>query len=182
MDIHRWLEETAEAEAPEKPAETAATKSLRPPQQPRHVFRAKRARQRTESDSSILAPQPHPHKAPLEAPNPPAEDETNASACSEASGCSHNATTESDPSSHRYARRPRHKTRPECYEPKRSKESTKHVHPSRKNKSKKSESRSKNKRRKKADSSAGQTFHAKNVSKDRLTVRAYSHAVPERLY
>lgn len=177
MDIQRWLDETAEAETPQKPVETTATNFFYPTEQPKPVFVAKRKRPRTKSDSSILALQPTPRKAPLKAPGLPVEDGTDASACSEESRSSHSYSTESDSSSHYYARKPRRKTRPDRYEPKRSKESRKHVHPSRRDKSKKSKARSKNKRRKHADSAAGQTFHAKNVSQDRLTVRVALHVV-----
>ncbi|KAH7379337.1 hypothetical protein DE146DRAFT_774223 [Phaeosphaeria sp. MPI-PUGE-AT-0046c] len=171
MDIHRWLDETVEIEAPQKPAETTTSDFFCPPGQPRRVLRAKRAQQHTKSDSSILAPQSRLHTTPPKPPGIPDEDDTNASACSEASRSSHNSPAERDLSSHCYARRPRHKTRPERYEPKRGKESKNHVHASRKGKSTKSASRSKSKKRKKTENAAGQTFHAKNVSRDRLTLK-----------
>jgi hypothetical protein len=170
MDIQKWLNETADASAPPDPAQTAGSTFFQRPEKAKPVFKEKHAPKRSKSDSSLLDPQPPTHKAPPKRPKAPAEKSPDPSARSEASSPSHSESAGSESSSHRYARKPRRKTRVERYEPKVVDERGKHAHRSRKDKSKKS--RRKPTRKKGEQSGSGQGFHANNVSKDRLTVRA----------
>jgi hypothetical protein len=177
MDIQRWLKETAEAGPPPIPVKDPGSAFFPHNERARLVFEEKHAQKRSKSDSSLLVPQPHSHVAPAKEPKLSIGKATDASACSEASRSSRNGSTESESSSQRYARRPRRKTRPERYEPKPNKERGKHIHQSRKDESKKSRRKFKRKKGEKSDSGVAQSFHAKNVSRDRLTVRAAGHAV-----
>jgi hypothetical protein len=179
MDIQRWLDEIVDAENPLVPAQTSGPNFLHRPDKPKSVFRKQRVPKRTKSDSSVLAPQPH-------SPNAPSEKRKrkrsinripDMDSCSEVSRPSHNASTESKPSSACYARKPRRKTRLGRYEPKQHKEPAKYAHHSRKSESKRSKCTSTRKKGEMMDSGVAQTFQAKNVSRDRLTVRAVGHAV-----
>jgi hypothetical protein len=176
MDIERWLNETAEVEPLPKPTHTSGSNFFQPPATGRPVFKDKRARKRTKSDSSLLVPHPHSYTAPKE-PTLPNEEGSGESTHSEESHPSHNSSIESASLSQHYARKPRRKTRPERYEPKQPKERGQHIHQSRRNELKRSRRKSKGKKGEKLDSGVAQTFHAKNVSRDRLTVRAAGHAV-----
>jgi hypothetical protein len=178
MDIHKWLEETAEAKAPLDPPRVPGQDFFHRLENPKQVFDRKGAQKQGKSDSSLLEPQPQSHQAPLARPKPLTEQPSGASAYSKTSHPSHCDSTDSESASQRYARKPRRKTRLERYEPSfKQKERGKHVHQSRKDESKKSRRKSKRKKGEKAGSAIAQTFHAKNVSGDRLTVRAASDAV-----
>lgn len=177
MDIQRWLKETAEAGLPPIPFKDPGSAFFHRPERSKPVFKETHTRKRTKSDSSLLVSQPHSHVAPPGNPELPIETASAASVYSEASRRSRTDSTESESSSQSYARRPRRKTRPERYEPKANKERGKHVHPSRKDESKKPRRKSKHKKGEKSDGGVAQSFHAKNVSRDRLTVRAAVHAV-----
>jgi hypothetical protein len=174
MDIQRWLNETIETEPPPKPAHTPASDFSHPAEKVRPVFKQQRARKGTKSDSSLLDPRPHSHTVPTESKLPSGEN-TRESAYSEASRSSRNGSVGSE-SSQPYARKPRHKTGPERYQPKQPKERGQHVHQSRKDKSKRLKRKSKGTKNEKRDSGIAQTFLAKNVPRDRLTVRAAGHA------
>jgi hypothetical protein len=174
MDIRKWLNETEDAEAT-NPAPRSGANLFLPVEKVKPVFADKRASKRTKSDSSLLDPRPsHPkrHKAT-------SGESADASASSEASPTDRDPSNLSDASSQRFARKPRRKTRPERYEPslKRNKERGKHIHQSRRDKSKKTGRKSKRKKEEKPGSGIGQDFQAKNVSKDRLTVRTAMYAV-----
>ena len=177
MDIHRWLEETAGAKVPPDLAQTPGSNIVQRAEKLKPVFKEKRAPKRSKSDSSLLDPQPHSRRAPPKESKPSTEESSDASVYSKASRPSRNGSTESESSSHHYAQKPRHKTRLERYEPKQNKERGKHVHQSRKDESKKSRRKSKRKKGEKSGSGVAQNFHAKNVSRDRLTVRVAGHAV-----
>jgi hypothetical protein len=164
MDIQAWLNDTVEAEAPEVPVQTAACNFFSRPEQPKPVFQEKRAQKRCRSDSSLLVPQSHSQIVPPHEPDTPTEYDPAGSVGDE-------------PSSERYVRRPRRKTRPERYEPKQNRGRGKYVHQSRKDESKKTRRTSRCKKEEKVEGGVGQSFHAKNVSRDRLTVRATGHAV-----
>jgi hypothetical protein len=175
MDIQRWLNGTAEADPPLKSISTSGPDFSHRPEKVRPVFKQRRVRTGTKSDSSLLDPHPHSHTAPKK-PKQPSGKRSDESAYSEASRPSRNSSAESE-SSQPYARKPRRKTRPERYQPKQPKERGRHVHQSRKDKSKRSKRKSKGNKDEKPDSGVAQTFHAKNVSRDRLTVRAAGYAV-----
>jgi hypothetical protein len=106
-------------------------------------------KRRRRSDSSMLDPRP-----PASSPHASLDDSADEAL---------QATCSDSSSSTRYARKPRRKTRPERYEP------GSHAHRHRKDESKK---RRRKPRRKRGDKPPGamQTFQAKNVSGDRLTV------------
>jgi hypothetical protein len=174
MDIHKWLEETADAKAPADGPSKSVSNFFQPVKKAKPVFEHWPAPERSKSDSSLLDPQPlrraPPRKHKLS--NEKSGEES-------ASGASQpqDESTGSEASSHRYARKPRRKTRPDRYEPspERNKARGKHIHASRKSESKKT--RRKSKRKKEEPGGIGQTFQAKNVTRDRLTVRAAVYAV-----
>jgi len=176
MDIQKWLDDTAEAKAPPDSTETPGSNFFQRAEKPKPVFKEKHGRKRRQSDSSLLDPQPHAHKAPPKESKPPTECSPDASLYSDASRPSRSDSAESESSSHRYARKPRRKTRLERYEPKPVKERGKHVHRSRKDESKQTRRKSKRKKVEKSGSAVAQSFHAKNVSRDRLTVRTSGYA------
>jgi hypothetical protein len=173
MNIQRWLSGIVDLQVSSVPAQTATSDVFHRPEKPRPVFDEHRAPNRSKSDSSLLVPRSHSHRASPNVPKPSTENGANrADSEGSQSGCSEN--TESESSSQRYARKPRHKTRLERYEPKQHKEPAKHVHQSRKSESKRLKRKSKRKKGEQSDSGVAQNFHAKNVSGDRLTVRAVS--------
>jgi hypothetical protein len=176
MDIQRWLDEIARAEPPLKRDPASGSEVVQLPEKARPSFKDKRARKRTKSDSSLLVPRPHSHTAPKE-PELPSGQGSGESVYSKASHTSRRSSAQSALSSQLYARKPRRKTRPERYQPKQPKERGQHIHESRKDKSKRSRRKSKGEKAGKLDGCVAQTFHAKNVSGDRLTVRAAGHAV-----
>ncbi|KAF2831294.1 hypothetical protein CC86DRAFT_463214 [Ophiobolus disseminans] len=173
MDIQKWLDDTAEVHmhAPPNPAQTPGSGFFQRPEKPKPVFKEKHAPKRCKSDSSLLDPQPHPHKAPPKESKPPTEGSLDASAYSEVSRPSRSDSAESVSSNHRYARKPRRKTRLERYEPKPVKERGKHIHHSRKDESNKTRRESKRRKGEKLGSGVAQSFRAKNVSGDRLTLK-----------
>ncbi|KAJ4372204.1 hypothetical protein N0V83_003978 [Neocucurbitaria cava] len=171
MDIRRWLEETVQPEhLSSLPGNTIAASFCH--KKPGPTTSKRHRREQSKSDSSLLDP-PLREKPPTRKQKRTAEASTDHSAGSEASHPTHSETTESDVSSHRYARRPRRKTHPERYEPssKAVKERGKHAYRSRKGESNKSQRKSKRKKCEKACSGTVQCFHAKNVSGDRLTLK-----------
>jgi hypothetical protein len=174
MDIQKWLSEIVDTEAPSVPAQTSRSDFFHRAEKPRSVFDEQCAQRRSKSDSSLLVLQPHLHEAPPNEPKNSTENRADVRAGSEVSHSSRSETTESESSSRHYARKPRRKTRLERYEPKQHKEPAKHVHQSRKSESKRLKRKSKRKKGEQSDSGVAQNFHAKNVSGDRLTVRAVS--------
>jgi len=169
MDIRKWLDETVLPEQP--PSLPDHHRSLVPLFQPRAIeqtHREKHGRKRSTSDSSLLDTRPQRRKTS------PIEDvaDVEKNACSEAS---HPASQSSGGSklSQKYARRPRHKTRPERYEAtaKEVKKRGTHTHRLRKGETKKTKRKSKSKNAEKSGPSTVQSFQAKNVPSDRLTVR-----------
>jgi hypothetical protein len=174
MDIQKWLSEVVDTKAHHVPAQTSKSDFFNRPEKPKSVFDGPCAPRRSKSDSSLLVPQTHSHKAPSNQPKHSTENEVNVRVNSEVSHSSCSESTESESSSERYARKPRCKTRLERYEPKQHKEPAKHVHQSRKSESKRPRRKSKRRKREKSDSGVAQNFHAKNILGDRLTVRAVS--------
>jgi hypothetical protein len=175
MDIRRWLDDTVDAEAPLSPQSKPGFPSLLRPERSKHHFEDARGRKRSKSDSSLLAPQSQLPNVPTSGRSSPAYRSVGDSACSEVSHPTHSGSAQSESSSQLYARKPRRKTRPDRYEPssKQYEGRGKHVHRSRKGDGKKS--RRASRRKKKGDklgTGIEQSFHAKNVTSDRLTVGA----------
>jgi hypothetical protein len=168
MDIRKWLNETVLPKQPPSPPDQRSLPPLLETGETEHAHRGKRRRKRSTSDSSLLDIRPRRKKTP---PTDDAAD-VEGSACSEAF---HPASQSSGSSklSQKYARRPRHKTRPERYEPaaKEVKERGTHTHRRRKGESKKAKRKAKSRKAEKPGTSIVQSFHAKNVPSDRLTVR-----------
>jgi hypothetical protein len=172
MDIRKWLEETVLPERPPSLSEQRHMPEFLRPKNAEKAPREKRRRKPTSSDSSLLDARPV-HKE-----SPPVEEEADSRASTSESACSdvyhHTRSSESSIASQPYARQPRRKTRLERYEPasKHAKERGTQAGRHRKGKS----DTKRKSRRKKGDKpkiSLAQSFHAKNVPKDRLTVSAH---------
>jgi len=170
MNIHKWLEEIKDAEAPHNPEQTAGATFFQRTEHSRPVFKEKRTAKRSRSDSSLLEPRPHTQMTPPKKPKLATKGKSVASALSEASEPDQSDSAESESSSDRYARKPRRKTRPERYQPKPVVQRVKHVHKSGKGESKKTRRKSRRKKGEQSCSGVAESFQAKNVSKDRLTV------------
>lgn len=173
MDIHRWL---AETETP-TPFGQPAVEPFLLPKKPNSVPGARRKRKRSSTDSSLLkAPSPQPRRKGVLAIEPDRLEAREAvdRARSDVSHSTRSDSASNSSTGQRYARKPRRKTCLDRYETDTKKgrgpEGT--THPSRKRESRKSKRRPKRKKSENAYSRTGQNFHAKNVPKDRLTVRA----------
>lgn len=179
MDVRRWLEETKTPGPPAslglpagQHAREGAPRDAAKQSSPNRR-KCKRPQRHTSSDSSLLWPdRANGHGQPVtqksgngdRARQHTASDKAASHYSSELSGSADRSEFE------RYARRPRRKTRPEIYEPKAGKKRSKRTHGSRKNRH--APLREKDRRRTRPrQSDLAQTFHAKNVAKDRLTVR-----------
>ncbi|KAH7076838.1 hypothetical protein BKA63DRAFT_291321 [Paraphoma chrysanthemicola] len=172
MDIGKWLDETEDAEQSLNPPRPPGHDFLRRVGKPKPMFRQKGTPTRSRSDSSLLEPQPQSHRAPPAHPKPLTEQPSDADAYSKVSCPSRGDSAESESSSQRYARKPRRKTRLERYEPTSKKqERGKYVHHSRKGESTKSKRKSKRMKGEGPANGMANTFHAKNVSGDRLTLK-----------
>jgi hypothetical protein len=130
--------------------ETVQPEAPREPVRLQQIAEPVKRKRRRNSDTSILDPRP-----PASSPHESVDDST---------GDVLQATCSDSSSSNRYARKPRRKTRPERYGP--------GSHANRDHKSESQKTRRKP-RRKKGEKPPGvmQAFQAKNVSRDRLTVR-----------
>lgn len=176
MDIKKWLNETADARTPPGPGQTSATSFFQHPEKSRPVFDQKRAAKRKKSDSSLLNLQTSAKGTPPKRSTASTVGRRAASEHSEASRPSQSDSAGSKSPRHQFARKPRHKTRLERYKPKHVKGRGDHAHQSRKDESKKPRRKSKCKKGDPSGSGIAVGFHAKNVSRDRLTVRAAGHA------
>jgi hypothetical protein len=168
MDIRKWLDETVLPEQP--PSLPDHHRSLLPPFQPSAIeqtHRERHKRKRSTSDSSLLDTRPQRKKTS------PIEDvaDVEKNACSKTSHPA-SQSSGSSKSSQKYARRPRHKARPERYEAtaKEVKKRGTHTHRLRKGETKKTKRKSKSKSAEKSGTGIVQSFQAKNVPSDRLTV------------
>lgn len=179
MDVRKWLDETVQPDLLPVPPEQLDFESFVCPKMPDPVATGKRRRKRSKSDSSLLDPPPRRSKTRVNEHKPSTRESVSEGTNSKASNSIRSCSSKSIVSSQRYARKPRHKTRPERYErpSKDVKEPRKHAHRGQKNEVK--NSRRKAKRKKGAISGSGilQNFHTKNVSGDRLTVRTIIRAV-----
>ena len=168
MDIQKWLDETVLPEQPPSPPDHGSLPPLFQSREIGQTHREKRRRERSMSDSSLLDIRPQRRRAS------PIEDvaDVEKNACSEASHPA-SQSSRSSKSSKKYARRPRHKTRPDRYEATANeiKKRGTHTHRLRKGETKKTKRKSKSKNAEKLGTGIIQSFQAKNVPSDRLTVR-----------
>ncbi|KAF2001205.1 hypothetical protein P154DRAFT_619550 [Amniculicola lignicola CBS 123094] len=172
MDIRKWLEETALPEQPPSLPEQLGLPPFLHPKEPQQTARAQRRRKRSTSDSSLLEARPRRRETPPVVHTADIDSGSDESACSEGSH-SADQSSGSSAASQRYARRSRRKTRLEHYEP-----AAKHVRERGKQGNRHRAAESKRTRRKarrnKTDRQGVglvQSFHAKNVPKDRLTLK-----------
>lgn len=175
MDIRRWLAEI-ENPVPCKQSDLAHI-SLPDP-----ASNVRRIRKQTPSDSSLLeetSPQLRPRRTTKVERECRDVEGVVGSGRSGTSQPSRSKWTNSIASSERFARRRRHKTRSDKYDP-RSKRSTKHDESrSRRRKSESSKSKRKSQRKSKRQgverthNGIGQEFWARNVTRDRLTVSVW---------
>jgi hypothetical protein len=162
MDINQWIESLEQANPPSKPPLSD--------DQPH----ATRKRRRGSGTSSLLEPFVNRERRDIKDRQPVvsvSSSSSNPSDATPASTSSASSAPSISSSSERYQRRPRHRTNADKYhlKPKSKSQSRK-----KKKKEKEKEKKSKHARRKKRKSKAVtglvQTFQAKNVPKDRLTV------------
>ncbi|KAH7399267.1 hypothetical protein BKA66DRAFT_508217 [Pyrenochaeta sp. MPI-SDFR-AT-0127] len=175
MDIRRWLDETVQPGiSPNQLKQLDIQPFLRTDQpEPKPVLKARYRRKRSISDSSLLDPPAPRTQVQTKKRRPPTGRFTDNGTEGEVSSATHSESFASNTSSKRYARQPRRKTRPERYIPssKAIKERGKHAHRTRQGESKNSRRKPKRKKGKKPNSGIVQSFHAKNVSGDRLTLK-----------
>jgi hypothetical protein len=167
MDIRNWLRETVQP----KPVFRQDFEPFRS----KHIDSASPRKHRVHgtSDSSLLDV-PHRQASVLSNKgNRPNERNANEHAESDDSQSSYSNAAGTDSSRQRYARRPRYKTRPERYDPshKATGEQKKNAHHGKRDESNKSRHKPKRRKTEKLGRGAIHDFRAKNVSKDRLTVR-----------
>jgi hypothetical protein len=167
MDIRRWLEDTELPEQPPSPPEPLRLQAF---SQPNKVETAPedrpRRRKRSVTDSSLLDSCPR-HKRALAA-----EEQSASDRCGASDRDADASSSGSSPSSQLYARKPRRKTRPERYEPAKDvKERGTQVYRHRKGESKKARRKTRRRKGDRPDHGVVQSFQAKNVPRDRLTVR-----------
>lgn len=172
MDIRKWL---AETEVPVS-SELPEWDRFLLPRQPGTVPDARRRRKHSSSDSSlskVASPQPRRKGDTAKKLDgceiPDVVNERPSDTSHSISGRS----TSSSYASQRYARKPRRKTREDKYDvgSGRGKERDSGRRASRKSESKKSKRKSRRRKDGKTHNGIGQEFQAKNVSRDRLTVR-----------
>jgi hypothetical protein len=182
MDINQWLQNTAEAaERPTLPDQLGFPAFLHPKDRPVGEPSAKRHGKRRvhSADSSILeleelAAKPltwskRPEQVPHDVDRSSSPDATNGWPTSEAVSGSYD--------SDRYRRKPRRKTRPGRYDAKPVKRASKGPEKRKQKRSSKDPKDSKPFKKRKKEKAGGLTavvneFHAKNVPRQRLTVRA----------
>ena len=172
MDIQEWLDKTALPRQPSSLPDQFEPSAPLTAKETEKKRRERRRRRYSTSDSSLLDMCPTHKKAP------PVEYELGAegNVCSSAShseGHSEGISGSSSISNQMYARQPRRKTRLGRYNPstRDGRERGKHAHWRRKGESKKRKRKSKPKKGVKPGGGIIQSFHAKNVPSDRLTVR-----------
>ena len=177
MDINKWLESTI---LPQQESSLPEKLGLPPFLHPKENYKAllastdkqPRKRRHTTSDSSFLETRQHYQTSPIEH-EVEIDNKPNDKLPTNASSSSDRSSSVSDTSDHPYGRKPRHKTRPDIYEPKSDqvKERGMQKHRRGKGESKKTKGKSRRKKTEKLGIGLVQSFHAKNVPKDRLTVR-----------
>ncbi|KAF2261887.1 hypothetical protein CC78DRAFT_339478 [Lojkania enalia] len=173
MDIRKWLDETVLPERPPGLPEQLGLPAFLCPKEVEEPPREKRRPKRSASDSSMLEACPARIKTPRIEHGVDIDDSTSSdSACSNASQHTTRSSGSSS-SSQQYARRPRRKTRRERYEPaaKDVKARGTLVYRHRKRESRKTKRKSRRSKTDKPGIGLVQSFHAKNIPRDRLTLR-----------
>ena len=178
MDIRKWLAETVQPNLSLNLVQQSSIEASLRPRKSKPVIDTSRRLDPSKSDSSLLDPRPQQEEISTnERSRVPKRDPYHKTK-SNVSQATQSESSQSDTSSQQYTRKPRRKTRPERYQPssKVIQERGKLIHQSRKGESKKMRRKSKRKKREKPGTDMMQNFHAKNVSGDRLTVRAATYA------
>ena len=167
MDIQKWLNETLLPRQPPGPTHFSRI----PPDGSGQAAQSDRdERKLGASDSSVIEALPRPSM--VSPARLQAVQEHSRIAQDNPSSSSHNGSG-SDGSSQPYARKPRRKTRAERYKPASKGGHERGSHGRRRRKGESTRTKPKAKRGKvNRQSSIAQSFHAKNVLKDRLTVRS----------
>jgi hypothetical protein len=170
MDIHKWLSETVLPRQPPSPLGQGETCHAPRPHELERAPREKHGRKQSSSDSSMLDARPQHKKAPPSGRVPPTEQEADETGHTDASHPT--ARSERSVSNEPYRRKPRRKTRPERYGPvsKDAEERGLHTQRREKGESKKQRRTSQRKKANKSGSGIVQSFQAKNVPQERLTV------------
>lgn len=178
MDIDKWLEGTVEtAERTRLPDQLGFPAFLYPNGKPvlERSMRRHGKRMRHSADSSILTPDKPDAAPPRREPDsaqqlfkllPSCQDSTRAPSSAHAA--------DSDEDSGQYRRQPRRKTRPERYEAKTAKEPAKDQDRRKRKRGKQDKDAKPSRTRRKGRSGVADvvhTFHARNVPRERLTVR-----------
>ncbi|KAF2806073.1 uncharacterized protein BDZ99DRAFT_103572 [Mytilinidion resinicola] len=183
MDVRKWLQEVV---LPEKPPSLPDRLGLpqflhpkrdrqNPSDQAGASASAHKHRQKDKpvaSDSSILqARQHHKRKDASEHEEPVIAGANRAS--SPAEHRSDRSSSVSHASDHRYQRKPRHKTRPDLYEPKQDASNERGSRRHRRGQDESRKGKRKSRRKKTDNPGAGlvHSFHANNVPRDRLTLK-----------
>ncbi|KAJ4287984.1 hypothetical protein N0V90_011999 [Kalmusia sp. IMI 367209] len=180
MDIQKWLNETLLPRQPPSPPVQRREHRLRSPEPPGQAPEGGRRRKQSTSDSSLLDALPQRGKVVIPEQDDLAEEHADESARTDASHPT--SLSRSSVSNQPYQRKPRRKTRPERYEPvsKHAKERGMHAHRPRRGESKNARRKSRRMKADKPGSGIVQSFHAKNVPRDRLTVTNAS--VPDLVF
>ncbi len=169
MDIQKWLDEIVQPGSSSKLTNGGLRKSLPHSIPPVKPDDGRHRRKLSIADSSLLDPLSQQEEKPPRRQKSHRKKRAVESIKSYTSQDTRRESTESLASSHRYLRKPRHKTRPERYDPsaKVTRQREAHSGPKRKREAKVPRRKSK---RKKHDSGIMQSFQAENVSGERLTV------------
>jgi len=177
MDINKWLESTVlPQQEPSLPEQLGLPPFLHPKENYKALLastdKQPRKRRHTTSDSSFLETRQHNQTSPIEH-EVEIDNKSNDKLLTDASSSSDRSSLVGYASGHPYGRKPRHKTRPDIYEPKSDqvKERGMQRHRRGKGESKKTKGKSRRKKTEKPGIGLVQSFHARNVPKGRLTVR-----------
>lgn len=170
MDIHRWLSETVLPQQPPSPPEQGQVYNAWTPKEPEQAPHEKPKQKRSTSDSSLLKSPPRRKKGLRPGRVPSVEQDADEMGNTDASHPT--CRSERSISSAPYRRRPRRKTRPERYEPLSKDAKERGLHAQRRDKGESNKHRRKPRRQEASRSGSGvvQSFQAKNVRQDRLTV------------
>lgn len=162
MDINQWIQSLEQANPPGKPPLSV--------DQPH----ATRKRRRGSGTSFLLEPFVNRERRDIKAGQPVVSVSSSSSDPSDATSASTSSASSApsiSSSSEKYQRRPRHRTKADKYHLKsKSKSQSRKKKKRKKEKEKKPKHASRKKRKSKAVTGLVQTFQAKNVHKDRLTV------------
>ena len=173
MDIQKWLDEIVQPDPLPNSIEQPAGESCSQCRTSKPTLKRRNLQTQRDSDSSVLSirsqQEERPKKRRRHGKGDRSTSDTDTASFQER--CS--SSTRTTATSQRYARRPRHKTRPERYEStsKAKKEVRAHPQSGRRGVVKNPRRKSKGKKIGKQGDETAQNFRANNVSGDRLTVR-----------